>query len=280
MYALVCVRARAQGAVLARRVTSQDGSSDFFEIRFQTLANVTCGYRRRPIHFSRAANARNDTLIVLYGGLRAQSRIQELTGWPTVILHEWGWPQSCLAGAGVTSDRAVIRDNAASIRAVVSAARRGGFPRVAGHGCSVTGKYMMWAAVVGSNRADAADQALDTVYIDSGGMLAPASVQVVGPCGEPFAAMLGRRQTHGWLSPLAQRLSPATGWEYDTPDLLRAACHRTRFIFAVGSHDMWNNPSGQRYAVNLAGCGDRARLHIVEGTTQHCGFYAELFDGS
>ena len=91
------------------------------------------------------------------------------------------------------------------------------YERVAVHGCSVHGKAAFWAAATfGADYGGA--HAYADAFIDSGGAAGPASLKTVGPCGETFAAMLGRWRA--WLAPNASRLPPPAQWPFDVEDLL------------------------------------------------------------
>eukprot|EP00035_Acanthoeca_spectabilis_P025944 m.460587 g.460587 ORF g.460587 m.460587 type:complete len:501 (-) comp22072_c0_seq1:225-1727(-) len=157
----------------------------------------------------------------------------------------------------------MLAENAAVLTAIAKAVRQN-YTRVAAYGCSVGGKVVYWSV------ATSLPNTITDALIDSGGALGPSSFKAVGPCGETFAAMVGR---HGnWLARNASSTPPPQLWPYDVGDLILDACKTTRFRFGVSRHDQWNNWVGTIATAERArsvGC----QIDIVEGYRSHCGHF-------
>ena len=160
-------------------------------------------------------------------------------------------------------ERGRIIEHAARLNAV-AALLRDDYEEISVYGCSMTAKAAYLAAATA--RPGTYSQAL----IDSGGALGPASVKVVGPCGETWAAMVGRRPQ--WVAASAHHAPPPSEWPADVGDLIVEACKHTRFRFGVGRYNHWNNYRGTMATVNTArsvGC----TVDVYEGYVAHCGYF-------
>ena len=156
-----------------------------------------------------------------------------------------------------------LSEHAARLNAV-AALLRSDYEELAVHGCSVTGKAAYLAA------ATAPPGTYAQALIDSGGTLGPSSVKVVGPCGETWAAMLGRWPE--WVAAAARDTPPPSEWPADVGDLIVEACKHTRFRFGVGRYNHWNNYEGTMKTVQTArnaGC----TVDVYEGYVAHCGYF-------
>ena len=143
------------------------------------------------------------------------------------------------------------------------------------YGCSRGGKVAGWAVSIQEVYGlSASSRPFDAAYIDSGGTLGPASVHLVGQCGESWDALVSRWPQ--WLAPGAPQLPRlASSWPYDVPDYLRAGCFATKFTFSVARNDLWNNYQGTIRSIEkmrAAGCS----VHLVEGDNYHCGYFNSL----
>jgi len=157
----------------------------------------------------------------------------------------------------------MLAENAAVLMAIAKAVQ-GRYRRVVAYGCSVGGKIAYWAI------ANLPPGVITDALIDSGGALGPASFKAVGPCGETFAAMVGR---HGnWLVANASRTPHPREWPYDVGDLILDACHTTHFQFGVSRYDQWNNWVGTIATAERARAGG-CTVNIVEGYRSHCGHF-------
>lgn len=214
------------------------------------------------------AQSREGALLLGYGC--PAHEIMMRMGWSTLDVSGSSWAACAMHGIG---NAGLIASNAAILNAVAEAAWRSGWTQVSVYGCSYGGKIAFAAALVSPTP-------YSNVFLDSGGAMGPASLKVVGRCGEPLQALLGRRKTKEWLSSSVHMLSAPKDWPYDTGDLMAAKCRSTNFTIAMGQDDLWNNPLGTAVAVQTAwrsGCGDTVKLIAVPGSFQHCEFFDELF---
>lgn len=173
-----------------------------------------------------------------------------------------GWQSSGWSHVAVPF-RGRISEHAARLNAV-AALLRDDYEKLVVYGCSVTAKVAYLAA------ATAPPGTYSQALIDSGGALGPASVKVVGPCGETWAAMLGRWPQ--WVAASARDTPPPSEWPADVGDLIVEACKHTRFRFGVGRYNQWNNYEGTMKTVQTArnaGC----TVDVYEGYVAHCGYF-------
>ncbi len=173
-----------------------------------------------------------------------------------------GWKVSNWSHVAVPF-RGRISEHAARLNAV-AALLRSDYEELVVYGCSMTAKVAYLAAAM------APPGTYSQALIDSGGALGPASVKVVGPCGETWAAMVGRWPK--WVAASAHDTPPPSEWPADVGDLIVEACKHTRFRFGVGRYNHWNNYRGTMKTVQTArnsGC----TVDVYDGYVAHCGYF-------